>query len=127
MVCTYSIEVAKQGFLLSHKHLKEHVDEIMQHCIPSFPGVGLNYPQCFVDAHHNELAVYSAQSLDGLQGGAVNPTSCSAWFYLLGEVVEEHDIAIDMTFNVDKTGIQPSLASNERGIGPQGRSILLQT
>ncbi|KAG2047938.1 hypothetical protein BDR06DRAFT_830602, partial [Suillus hirtellus] len=59
------------GFPLSHKCLKEHVDEICQARLgDAFPqsGVGKNWTQRFVEKHSDHLRAYRAHSLDTARG-----------------------------------------------------------
>ncbi|KAE9403812.1 hypothetical protein BT96DRAFT_776851, partial [Gymnopus androsaceus JB14] len=54
VVIAYIIEVANQGFPLSHRQLKEHVDEVLRLRLGArFPvtGVGKKWTQRFVRKH----------------------------------------------------------------------------
>ncbi|KAG2347929.1 hypothetical protein BDR05DRAFT_875178 [Suillus weaverae] len=60
-VLKYIVEMARCGFLLSHKCLKEHVDEICRAQLgDAFPesGVGKNWTQCFIEKHSEHLQAY---------------------------------------------------------------------
>lgn len=53
-------EIGNHGFPLSHRRLKEHVDEILRARLGTdFPkgGVGVNWTTCFVEKHSNEIKV----------------------------------------------------------------------
>ncbi|KAI5821634.1 hypothetical protein K523DRAFT_224152, partial [Schizophyllum commune Tattone D] len=50
------IEFGFRKFPLSHKRLKEHVDEILREKFgPNFPGVGKNWTYRFVKKHSDRL------------------------------------------------------------------------
>jgi hypothetical protein len=58
VVIDYTLEYSDRGFPLNHRHLKEHVDSILHaHLREKFPetGVGHNWTQIFITAHHDEL------------------------------------------------------------------------
>jgi len=120
IVIEYVVEMAKRGFPLSHKRLKEHVDEICRARLgDAFPkcGVGKNWTQRFVEKHPDRLRAYQAHSLDGVRGRAVSPTTNNAWFKLLENVLGTGDngepIAPECIWGVDETGIQPGGGSSQ--------------
>lgn len=133
-VLEYVVEMARRGFPLSHKRLKEHVDEVCQARLgDSFPesGVGKNWTQHFVEKHSDHLRAYRAHSLDGARGRAVNPTTNKAWFEMLKDVLESGDddkpMAPECIWGVDETGIQPGGGSSqERALGGAGMQVQYQ-
>ncbi|CEL61987.1 hypothetical protein RSOLAG1IB_04738 [Rhizoctonia solani AG-1 IB] len=127
LVCNYAIQLAKRGFPLSHKRLKEHIDELVRMRLPSFAGVGLRYTERFVDRNYNILSTYTSRALDGKRAAAVNQNTLSAWFKMLGEMMEEYGFDPDIIFNMDETGIHPDSGSGEKVIGPLGQKTIYQT
>ncbi|KIJ70358.1 hypothetical protein HYDPIDRAFT_78831 [Hydnomerulius pinastri MD-312] len=131
---TRLIEMAKRGFPLSHRRLKEHVDEICCARLGSaFPklGVGQNWTHRFVERHSDRLRAYQAHSLDDARGRAVNPTTHKAWCNLLKDVLETgddgHPIAPECIWGVDETGFQPGGGSSqERALGAAGKQVQYQ-
>jgi hypothetical protein len=68
------------------------VDSILHaHLHEKFPetGVGHNWTQRFVTAHHDKLKSSWAQRLDTAHGRAVNATNHTEWVKLLGETIED--------------------------------------
>ncbi|KZP02153.1 hypothetical protein FIBSPDRAFT_689284, partial [Athelia psychrophila] len=56
---------------LSHRRLKEHVDEIMRERLgKAYPaeGVGRNWTSQFVERNHLKLKTYNPKSLEGARG-----------------------------------------------------------
>jgi hypothetical protein len=91
MVIDYAIEVASRGFPLSHRRLKEHVDNICRTRLGrKFPtsGVGKNWTSRFISKHSDRLSTYWTHNLDEKRGRAVNPHTNAEWFDLLGDVLK---------------------------------------
>lgn len=127
IVIDYTLECADCRFPLSHRHLKEHVDSILCACLDeSFPdsGIGQNWTQRFITAHHNELKPAWAQRLDSARGCAVNATNHEEWFKLLGETIE--DVNNEYIWAADESGFQTSGAVCEHVIGRAGESTQYQ-
>ncbi|KIM38535.1 hypothetical protein M413DRAFT_12739 [Hebeloma cylindrosporum] len=118
MVIDYAIEVAAHSFPLSHKRLKEHVDLICQaRGAPNFPEHGV--------------------------GRAVNPTTNTAWFDLLEDVLkgnrdhefdnaegsdlecedgaEEVEILPENIYGTDESGFFPEGGIRVHVIGAKGK------
>ncbi len=86
VVIAYIIEVGNQGFPLSHRRLKEHVDEILRERLGAdFPetGVGKKWTQRFLTKHSDEIHMVWASPLDKKRGQAINPHTNGAYFTLL--------------------------------------------
>src|SRR5882762_3536907 len=116
VVIEYATDMAARGFPLTHKLLKEHVDEICHSRLKDeFPaeGVGKKWTTCFVEKHSDHLSTYTSRPLEDVRGRAVNPTTNKAWFELLGEVLEKGDngqpIAQECCYGVDEAGFQPEI------------------
>jgi hypothetical protein len=131
VVSDYSLELAARGFPLSHKRLKEHVDEVVRARgggSQIFPesGVGINWTSQFVECHH-ELQMHWSQRLDHSRSRAVNPITKEAFFKLFRETVEgngEEDVIVsELIWGADETGFQEGIGGKERVIGPKIKSI----
>src|ERR1700728_4676871 len=91
-MCTECRWSYHQGFPLSHRWLKEHVDCICQACLGDlFPdgGVGKNWTNCFVEKHSEAIKMSWSQPLEMKRGQAVNPFTN---YELLGDTVKNYDI-----------------------------------
>lgn len=124
LVISYIIEMSNRGFPLSHRRLKEHVDELLRACLgDQFPegGVGKNWTQRFVEKHSDHLKTSWATSLDSKRGRAVNPSTNEAWWKLLGDVKQKYNIQPHNTYGVDEFGTQSGTGERERVIGPKKR------
>jgi hypothetical protein len=109
VVVDYIIETGNRGFPLSHKQLKEHVDEICQaHHTKNFPagGVDKKWTHQFVEKHSDHIKTSWAHTLESKHGCAVNPHTNKAFYTLLGETLEKYDINAENTYMVDEIGIQ---------------------
>ena len=124
-----ALTIAERGFPLSHKRLKENVDDICRARLgDEFPaaGVGANWTQRFVTKHSKQLTMYTPRPLDTKRARAVNPTTNAAWFKLLGETLESGDngkpIAQECCWGVDESGFQSGLgATGEKVMGSAGK------
>jgi hypothetical protein len=127
VVINYTVEYGDHGFPLSHCRLKEHVDSILHARLhEKFPetGVGHNWTQRFITAHHDELKTSWAQQLDTVHGRAVNATNHTEWIELLGGTIE--DVDTECIWAADETGFQMNGAIRERVIGRAGKSTQYQ-
>ncbi|KZV95163.1 hypothetical protein EXIGLDRAFT_588434, partial [Exidia glandulosa HHB12029] len=56
ILITYIKEMGDRGFPLDYRWLAEHANELITLRLgPSFPGVGINWAERFVQAHDDEL------------------------------------------------------------------------
>jgi len=120
VVVDYIIETGNRGFPLSHKRLKEHVDEICQaRHTKNFlaGGVGKKWTHRFVEKHSDHIKTSWARALESKCGRAVNPHTNEAFYTLLGETLEKYDIDEENTYAVDEIGIQTGEGGHERVLG----------
>jgi hypothetical protein len=129
-VVDYIIETGNQGFPLSHKRLKEHVDEI---CAvkwgDKFPekGVGKKWTHRFVVKHSEQIMTSWSTNLDEKRGRALNPHTKEAWDKLLEETVTSHHITdADQVYAVDETGVTGQTGVKERVIGQRKKGLHYQ-
>jgi len=94
-VIKYIIETGAQAFPLSHRQLKEHVDEICQKKYGEsdrFPekGVGKQWMHQFIVKHSDKIMMAWSTQLEDKQGWAVNPNTKAAWDKLLPDMILTH-------------------------------------
>lgn len=133
-ILEYATSTAERGFPLSHRRLKEHVDEIC--CVrlgDKFPkdGVGINWTQHFQARNSDRLGMYTPCALDSAQARAVNLTTNAAWFKLLGKTLETGDagkpIAQECCWGVNESGFQLGLGTTqEKVMGAAGKKSQYQ-
>lgn len=118
-VLAYIVEVANQGFPLSHRRLKEHVDEILRERLEDFPvaGVGKKWTQRFVRKHSDRIRTAWSSPLDEKRGRAVNPHTNEAYFKLLHETIMKNSIVEENTYATDEIGVTETSGTRERVIG----------
>ena len=119
-VIAYIIEVANQGFPLSHQHLKEHVDEILWERLGNgFPatGIGKKWMQRFLRKYSDRIRAAWSSPLDEKWGRAVNPHTNQAYFQLLHETITKYDIIEENTYATDEIGVTEVSGTRERVIG----------
>lgn len=122
-VIAYIVELGNRGFPLSHRRLREHVDEICHAKLgAAFPGVGKQWTHRFVEKHSDHLKMSWSRPLDSKRGRAVNPHTNKAWFDLLEGVMDKLDIDEDCIYAADEIGISPQSGERERVIGSKTRS-----
>lgn len=134
-VVDYAIAVAQRGFPLSHRRLKEHVNEIIKgKTVPDdFPagGVGTKWTQRFATRHNGRLQQYWSHPLDHSRARAVNPTTKKEFFVLLDKVIQgefgnddRSDVILDKNiYGMDESSIQEGLGTKERVFGARGKGI----
>ncbi|KDQ51976.1 hypothetical protein JAAARDRAFT_139412, partial [Jaapia argillacea MUCL 33604] len=133
-IIEYAITVTERGFPLSHRWLREHVNEICHARLgQAFPQtrVGKNWTHHFVMKYSNRLTMYTARPLDTARARGVNLTTNAAWFKLLGKTLERGDagkpIAAECCWGVDKSGFQSGLGdTQEKAIRGKGKKIQYQ-
>lgn len=129
VVIEYVIETGAQGFPLSHRRLKEHVDEICQKKYgDQFPekGVGKRWTHRFLVKHSDEIMMAWSTQLDDKRGRAVNPNTNAAWDKLLAATVAKYDITAPQMYAVDKTGVTGQTGQKERVMGAQKKGLHYQ-
>jgi Tc5 transposase DNA-binding domain len=122
----FAIDLARRGFPLSPRRLKDHAEAILRHRLgDGFPegGLGKDWASRFITKHKNRLGMYWSTALDGSRGRAVNPITKEEYFRLLKEVRELHNIPDELVYGADETGIQSGIGVTERVIGPAGAKI----
>jgi hypothetical protein len=115
------LTTAEEGFPLTHKTLKLHVDTLLQARLGNaFPetGVGHNWTDRFTTCHANRVAQYWSSSLDTARGRAVNPHTHKAWCNLLKETLDRENIEEDCIWAADETGFQPGGGPKQRVFSP---------
>ncbi|GBE84500.1 Pogo transposable element with KRAB domain [Sparassis crispa] len=120
LVLQYIIELGNRGFPLSHRRLKEHVDEILQaHLGDTFlaKGVGKNWTHRFIQRHSDQIKASWASPLEEKRGRAVNPHTNEAWFKLLEDTIRDYDIVPKMTYGTDEIGCSGSTGPSEHVLG----------
>jgi hypothetical protein len=123
VVIAYVKELAACGFPLSHRRLKEHVDDILRARLGNkflATGVGKNWTARFVEKHSDQLQTSWARPLESKRGRAVNPATNEAWFTLLGDTLTKYNIKEENIYGVDEVGCQPSGGVKERVVGGRG-------
>ena len=127
LVIGFIIEVGHRGFPLSHRHLKEHVDQILRGRLGSdFPGVGKRWTNRFVEKWSDRIQMAWSTSLEQKRGRAVNPTTNDAWFDLLERTKAEFDIVEETTYGTDEFGCNGSVGQKERVMGSKGQKVHYQ-
>lgn len=120
MVLQFSEETAARGFPLSHRRLREHVNQILRARLGrSFDGVGEAWTNRFITRHLNRIQTIWSSSLEGARARSANPTNNKEWFELL-EILK--DVDEDCIWAADETGIQTAAAVKERVIGSRGKT-----
>jgi hypothetical protein len=114
---------------LSHRRLKEHVDQILHARLgDKFPaeGVGKQWTQHFV-SDHDRLHMYWSHALDKSCTRAVNPNTKAEYFDLLERVIEgvgsEDVIPAELIWGADESGFQKGIGQHKPIIGGTGKKM----
>jgi hypothetical protein len=121
---------AQRGLPLTHRRIKEHVDEIARaRHGNTFPetGVGKDWTHRFVSNNKDKIGAYWSKPLERSRARAVNPATKEHYFKLLREVIEgngEDDvIPVELHYGVDESGFQKGVGQKERVFGTSGQKI----
>ena len=126
IVVQFIIELARRGFPLSPKRLREHTEHILKARLgDQFPedGLGKNWVTRFITKHHNQIGMYWSSGLDSSRGCAVNPVTKAEYFAILKHVRKDLNIPDELVYGADETGIQTGIGVTERVIGPSGAKM----
>ncbi|RDB28659.1 Pogo transposable element with KRAB domain [Hypsizygus marmoreus] len=121
----FIIEMGHRGFPLSHRRIKEHVDEICRARLgPKFPasGVGRNWSYRFVEKYSDRIKTKRSRPLEEKRGRAVNPNTNEAWWELLEDTLTKYKIQRHNTYGVDEVGCQPYGEETEWVVGDASTS-----
>ena len=117
IVVDFLIEMAVQGWPVSHRRLKEHVDLIAAARLgDEFPplGVGKNWTEHFILRHSGRIKMSDSRPLEDKRGRAVNPTANKHYWELIESIVKKYGIREATTFGSDEVGVQSRGSERER-------------
>ena len=123
----YSLEMAQRGFPLSRRQLRDHANTILRARLGDlFPegGVGKHWVERFIAKHSDRVHLFRSRPLDKKRAAAVNPTTCEAWFTLLGDYMKKHDFAPGCIYGSDETGFQLGGFFRKHVLGPTGEKTV---
>jgi hypothetical protein len=86
-------------------------------------GLGKNWATNLITCHYDQLGRYWSRALPSKCGRAVNPVTKEEYFKLLKETQEEYEIADELTYGADETGMQTGIGVKEYVVGPKGASV----
>lgn len=120
VVIDYAIECGDRGFPLSHHHLWEHVNEILQARLgDKFPkgGVGQKWTNWFVEKHSHCLKTSWSSPLESKCGRAVNKHNLTAFYDLLNKLITEYNLIPENIHGTDEVGTNTANGEREWVIG----------
>jgi hypothetical protein len=130
IVIDFINEMAHRGFPLSHKRLKEHVDDICSARLgASFPvnGVGENWTYRFSKKYSERIKVARSRPLEDKRGRATNPHNNEAWWKLLGDTITKYKIKEENIYASDEVGIQAQGGGEREYVfGPRTKAVPYQ-
>ena len=77
-----------------------------------------------MDRHTDRVHIFCSCHLDKKCTGAVNPTTCTAWFKLLSEYITKYNFPKECIYGLDETGFQLGCFYAHHVIGPAGKKIV---
>jgi len=119
IIVTFAIEMGARGFPLSHRRLKEHVDQIACAQLGSkFPtqGVGKNWTARFMLWVSDHIKMADSRPLEDKRGRAVNPHANTHYWGELGGSFEKYKFKREATFGSDEIGVLARGSERERVI-----------
>ena len=117
----FLIEIAEHGFPDTKQYLREHVNTLLRakKGDPTF-SVGINWVDCWLEHHRDQLRKYWNTSLDSTHAKALNPPTVADYFSKLHKVLTEHNIDPDCLWSMDETGLQFNHTPKKWVIGQAG-------
>ena len=100
---------------MSHRRLKEHVDQILRARLGErFPagGVGKQWTNCFVEKYSSKIKMSWSTPLKSKHGHAVNPHTKDAWFSLLQQTITDYGVEVECIYGTDE--IRCNLAEGQK-------------
>lgn len=126
VIVKYVIAMAHRGFPLSPRRLREHAEIVLRARLgDKFPedGLGKCWATRFITKHNERIGMYWSSPLDNSRARGVNPNTNAEYFAILEEVREDYDIADELLYGADETGIQTGIGTTEHVIGPAGAKM----
>ncbi|KEP46358.1 Tc5 transposase DNA-binding domain protein, partial [Rhizoctonia solani 123E] len=117
----FLLKQAARGFPLTHRLLKQVVNEIICNRDPDFPGVGKGYTDRFRARNAYRISSYWGNPLEKCCAQAVNQHTVSAWFNLVEDLVEQFNITWEDIWGADETGVSMGLTGKEQVLGAAGK------
>jgi hypothetical protein len=117
VIIEYIAELGNRGFPLSHRRLREHVNEILRARLgDKFPqlGVGKQWSNRFIEKYSDSIKMSWSTPLESKRGRAVNPHTARAWFSLLEKTVTDYKVEEECTYGTDEVGCNPAEGQKER-------------
>ncbi|KAF5338313.1 hypothetical protein D9758_015752 [Tetrapyrgos nigripes] len=129
-IIEFAIECVEWGHPLDQARLAEHANEIIKARLPTFPGVGKNWPARFIEKHSNRLHTYHAAALDTLRGQAVNPANNKLYFRIIGNLAESGNDGEPLdpknVYTMDEIGVTEQSGVRKKVIGRKGKKMQYQ-
>jgi hypothetical protein len=122
IITTFTIEMGARGFPLSHRRLKEHVDQIACARLGSkFPtqGVGKNWTTRFMLRLSDRIKMVDSRPLEDKRGRAVNPHANTHYWAELERSFEKYNFKQEASFGSDEIGVMARGSDRERVITSQ--------
>jgi hypothetical protein len=127
------ISYAERGMPLSHRRIKDHVDQICRARYGDrFPetGVGKEWTKRFTSDHSDRISAYWSKGLDRSCARAVNPVTKAGYFELLQKVIKGDGgadvIPSELIYGIDESGFQKGVGGKERVFGGKGKQCQYQ-
>ena len=77
-----------------------------------------------MDRHTDRVCIFHSCHLNKKCAGAVKPTTCTAWFKLLGKHITKYNFLKECIYGSDETGFQLGCFYTHHVIGPAGKKIV---
>jgi hypothetical protein len=129
VVIDYIVECGLQGFGLSHRRLKEHVDEILREKLGEAfreEGVGKKWTHRFIEKNSDRIKMAWTTALEEKRGQAVNPNMAGAWNGLYGPALIKYEIKAHNLYGSDEIGVAGTSGQRERVMGSRKKGLHYQ-
>jgi hypothetical protein len=120
VIIAYIAELGNRGFPLSHRRLREHVNEVLPARLGTkFPALGVwkQWTHHFIEKYSDTIKMSWSTPLDSKRGRAVNPHTAEAWFSLLKQTITDYNVEEECTYGTDEIGTNPAEGQKEHVMG----------
>jgi len=102
----FFMEIAGHGFPDTKQYLREHVNILLRakKGDPTF-SIGINWVDCWLECHNDQLKKYWTTSLDNVHAKAFNHATVSNYFLKVLKVLTECKIDPDCLWSMDELGL----------------------
>jgi hypothetical protein len=111
------------SFPMRHKAIIDHANAIIEACGGEKIDPELNWINCFLGRHHNELQTHWSRPLDTQRAQALKPAAVAHWFDIVKEHIADPDICPEDVYGMYESRFALGDQGSQRVIGRRGKKV----